>query len=187
MPTPTKPVRVLRTEGRSHRTKAELEAREQAEKSVQSGRKISEQRAVRENPVAHKVFLKVRAMMDDIDRNDKLHEAVINRYCLITAECEDAVQDRALIERRCQHLEDALDRGEIDAGEYYRAHQRAVDQKNAVDRALQTKRRMLLDIEKECLMTVAAALRAIPKKAEDDAADDPMSRMLAERMAARGG
>lgn len=182
MPTPTKPVRVLREEGRSHRTKAELEAREQAEKSVQSGKKIAEQKAVKANPVAHKVFLKVRAMMDDIGRNDKLHEAIINRYCLITAECEDIDRDRALIEGRCQRLNAALDAGEIDALEYMRAHQKAVDQKQAVDRALQAKRKMLLDIEKECLMTVAAALRAIPKKAEEETGDDPMSRMLAARM-----
>lgn len=185
MPTPPKPVRVLRDEGRSHRTKAELEAREAAEESTRTHKKIAEQPAVRENQAAHKLFLKVRAMMDDIGRNDKLHEQVINRYCLITAECEDIVRDRALIERRCGHLEDALKKGEIDMDEYIRAHQKAVDQKNALDRALQAKRKMLLDIEKECLMTVAAALRAIPKKAEDETGDDPMSRMLAARAAAR--
>ena len=185
MPTPPKPVRVLRSEGKSHRTKAELEAREAAEESTRSGRKMSEQKAVRENPVAHRVYLKVRRMLEDIERDDKLHEAIVNRYCLITAECEDAQKDRALIERRCQHLEEALEAGEITAEEYIRAHQKAVDQKNAVDRALQVKRKMLLDIEKECLMTIAAALRAIPKEPKDELADDPMSRMLAARMEAR--
>ena len=44
---------------------------------------------------------------------------------------------------------------------------------------------MLLDIEKECLMTVAAALRAIPKRTEEESADDPMSRMLEARLKRR--
>lgn len=181
MPTPPKPVSVLRGEKKSHRTKRELAAREAAEESTRSGKKIAESAAVKENPIAHRVFLKVKKMLADIERDDKLHEAVINRYCLITAECEDVVRDRERIARRCDHLEAALEDGTIDMDEYIRAHQKAVDQKNAIDRALQTKRKMLLDIEKECLMTIASALRAIPKEPMDDFADDPMSRMLAGR------
>ena len=35
------------------------------------------------------------------------------------------------------------------------------------DSAIQSKRKMLLDIEKENIMTIAAALRSIPKKSGD--------------------
>jgi hypothetical protein len=36
----------------------------------------------------------------------------------------------------------------------------------SIDKMVQTKRKMLLDIEKENIMTIAAALRSIPKKEE---------------------
>lgn len=183
MPTPTKPVAVLEQEGRSHRTKKELEARRKAEDGLKSGSKISELPEVRSNPAAHRVFRAVKKMLKQIDRDDKLHEAIVNRYCIITAECEDIVHDRALIEQRCLHLESALEHNEMEIEAYIRAHQKAVDQKNAIDRALQTKRKMLLDIEKECLMTIAAALRAIPKDPPEEKSmkNDPMALMLARR------
>ena len=38
---------------------------------------------------------------------------------------------------------------------------------NACDKLLQQKRKMLLDIEKENIMTIASALRSVPKKAEN--------------------
>jgi hypothetical protein len=41
------------------------------------------------------------------------------------------------------------------------------------DRQVQAKRKMLLDIEKENIMTIAAALRSIPKKT-----DKPKSKLL---------
>ena len=50
---------------------------------------------------------------------------------------------------------------------------------------LMRKRKMMMDIERENVMTVASSLRSIPKKATDDPMDDPMSRMLAERMRSR--
>ena len=41
-------------------------------------------------------------------------------------------------------------------------------QKNLIslDKQVQTKRKMLLDIEKENIMTIASALRSVPKKTE---------------------
>ena len=37
---------------------------------------------------------------------------------------------------------------------------------NNIDKIIQSKRKMLLDIEKENIMTIAAALRSIPKNEE---------------------
>ena len=51
----------------------------------------------------------------------------------------------------------------------------------ALDKRIQDKRKMLLDIEKENIMTVAAQLRSIPKKVEDDDEADPMARLFEGR------
>ena len=45
-----------------------------------------------------------------------------------------------------------------------------------LDRQVQGKRKMLLEIEKENIMTIASALRNIPKKAEEE--EDPLLRVL---------
>ena len=44
MPTPTKPVNVIRMEGKSHRTKRELKSRENAEKRLLTGEKLKERK-----------------------------------------------------------------------------------------------------------------------------------------------
>ena len=49
------------------------------------------------------------------------------------------------------------------------------------DKQIQAKRKMLLDIEKENVMTIAAALRSIPKKEKDEEEDDPMTALLKKR------
>ena len=46
----------------------------------------------------------------------------------------------------------------------------------SIDKQIQTKRKMLLDIEKENVMTIASALRSIPKKVEDK--DNPLLKVL---------
>lgn len=54
MPTPTKPVNVIRMEGKSHRTKRELRSRENAEKKLLTGEKLKERNEVKSDSVAHK-------------------------------------------------------------------------------------------------------------------------------------
>ena len=70
-------------------------------------------------------------------------------------------------ERKRQLFSDQLDEltenTELEAADRYKYQ--AQMQKNilSVDKQLQTKRRMMLDIEKECAMTISAAMRSIPK------------------------
>ena len=47
MPTPTKPFSVLKSEGKSHRSKAELKVREQGEKALQTSQKIKPKKEVK--------------------------------------------------------------------------------------------------------------------------------------------
>ena len=87
MPTPTKPFAVLKNEGKSHRTKKELKLREQGEKALSTGTKLKERQEVRKNKIAHKEFKRINELLSYIEKNDAIYEAVINRYCLIYAEC----------------------------------------------------------------------------------------------------
>lgn len=53
MPTPLKLFEVIATEGKSHRTKAELEQRKKEEQALLTGKKISARSEVRANLVAY--------------------------------------------------------------------------------------------------------------------------------------
>ena len=141
MSRPSKATAVLGEEKRSHRTKAELR-----------------QRAAAEN--AHKEWQRIRGLLEAAGKNEALYEATINRYCMLHAECLDFERKRQLFS---DQLDELTENTELEATDRYKYQ--AQMQKNilAVDKQLQTKRRMMLDIEKECAMTISAAMRSIPK------------------------
>ena len=177
MPTPTKPFKVLTSEKKSHRTKAELKMREEGEKSLSTDIELKERKEVRQNKIAHKEFKRVQKILKNIDKNDAIYEAVINRYCLLQAECFEFEGKREKFYQDMSKLEEEYDEEEISLSEYYNLINDM--QKNIVslDKQIQAKRKMLLDIEKENVMTIASALRCIPKK-EDKDADNPLLKVL---------
>lgn len=173
MPTPPKPFTVLVNEKKSHRTKAELKQREQGEKALATGTALKERPEVKNNPIAHKEFLRLNKLLKGIEKNDAIYEAIINRYCILQAECFDLENKREKIYNQAQKFELMLDKLGDDAdfdqlrlvvNDIAKIYGTMV----ALDKQVQTKRKMLLDIEKENIMTIAAALRSIPKKAEKD-------------------
>lgn len=170
MPTPTKPFSVLTAENKSHRTKAELRLREQGEKSLNSKTKMKERAEVKNNPIAHKEFSRINKLLKNIDKNDALYENVINRYALLIAECSEFEQKRERFYHDMEKLDNdyATSDGDMSLNEYYSLINNM--QKNIVDldKQIQAKRKMMLDIEKENIMTIASALRSIPKKVEKD-------------------
>ena len=161
MARPSKSADVLSEEGRSHRTKAEIEQRRQAEKAVLTGRKIHEFDRIKADPLAHKEFLRVQKLLQAVGKDDALYEAIVNRYCLIVGEIALFEVQRERAAALIDQLED--DRDEVDKNEYYKLITAARKQLLDVDRQIQAKRKMLFDIEKENAMTVASALRSIPK------------------------
>ena len=158
---PAKSAAVLAEEGKSHRTKAEMKARESAEKAILTGRKIREFQAVKNDPVAHKEFNRVKGLLQAVGKDDALYEAIVNRYAQIVGECAFFEAQRASAARTIDHLEN--DKDEFEPDDYYKMITGARKQLLEVDRQIQAKRKMLFDIEKENAMTVAAALRSIPK------------------------
>lgn len=181
MPTPAKPYAVLVTEGKSHRTKAELRQRKKGEEALSTGTALKERPEVKANPVAHKEFLRINKLLKNIGKNDAIYEPVINRYCMIQTECLDLEAKREKIYDQAQKLERMLEDlgGDVefndlravisDLGKIYGSML-------AIDKQVQTKRKMLLEIEKENIMTIAAALRSIPKKVEEG--EDPLLKVL---------
>lgn len=169
MARPSKSVAVLQGERRSHRTKEELQRRSEAEQELMTGKKLSERREVKENPVAHREFQRVNRLLTTIGKNDALYEPIINRYCMLQAECADFENKRELF---CTNLEGLMDEEKIEPAARYRIQAQMQKAILDVDKQIQTKRRMMFDIEKECAMTISAAARSIPKK--PDAKENPL-------------
>lgn len=186
MPRPSKPFKVITNEKKSHRTKAELKIREEGEKSLSTDTKIKERQEVKSNKIAHKEFKRIEKLLENIDKNDAIYEAVINRYCLLQAECYDLEERREEfhnlifeLKAEAQAITENLDNDSevMDFKlEYAKSIAKMMGSMLAIDKQLQTKRKMLLDIEKENVMTIASALRSIPKKEEKD--DNPLLKVL---------
>ncbi len=157
MARPSKPVQVLEAEGKSHRTKAELEFRREQEAGLLTGKPMESEPAVKADKEAHTEFCRVRLLMEKIGRNDALYQNVINRYAKLQAEVLE-------LEELRRHMLDAC----------------PIDMKDlsAVESMLLQKRKSLFDIEKENCMTVAASLRAVPKTPPKDDDEDPLRSML---------
>lgn len=188
MPTPPKPYTVLKSEGKSHRTKKELELREKGEKSLTSGVALKERPKTKNNVMAHKEFLRINRLLSGIEKNDALYEPIINRYCMLQAECEELEAEKdyffQLIKELKQDcntiMEDIID-AEMRADyllDFTKSITTLTTKMLSIDKTIQSKRKMLLDIEKECVMTVASALRSIPKKVEEE--ENPLLKALAD-------
>lgn len=174
MPTPAKPYAVIRSEKKSHRTKAEMSARKRGEDSLKTSETLKERKKVKENKNAHKEFRRLEKLLKNIDKNDAIYEAVINRYCILQAECMEVEERRSVYEDLIREIRTALpelskedkEKYIMELAEISTSLARISAQISACDKILGTKRKMLLDIEKENIMTIAAALRSIPKNVE---------------------
>lgn len=201
---PAKTYEVLMGEGKSHRTKRELEARKNAEKSLLTGEKMRESAAVRADKAAHGHWLRVKKLMAAIGRDDAIHENGINRYCLMLSECEALLAEKARLNAERDELRGMIetlrraeragkaDDGRMNGGEggaqcakYEARCETLLLAAMKIEAALEKKRAMLLSIEKENLLTVAAGLRAVPKKPPEEQADS-MAALLGMRPARRG-
>ena len=168
MPTPPKPTNVILLEGKSHRTKKELAERKRAEAQLLTGKVLKEAAEVKENEKAHKEFQRIRKLLKSIEKDDDLYGATINRYCLLMAECSDFQDKRETMYRQMQDLQESKEEFERneDLKTYYMLQSTMQKNMIALDRQVQTKRKMLLDIEKENIMTIASSLRSVPKKTD---------------------
>lgn len=181
MPTPPKPVSVLRAEKKSHRTKAELAKRQAGEDGLLTGKKLKEDALVKQNPHAHKEFIRMKALLKGIDKADDLYGATINRYCMLRAEELELLAKLQRLKQQINVIYDRLDDYEGDDFRDVAASLASLEKTYAsLERIVNTKRKMQSDIEKENVMTIASALRSIPKKVDEDA--DPLKEILNGRI-----
>ncbi len=171
---PTKPLALVK----GHRTKAEKEVRQKAENSLISGITFKEWPDVKNNLTAHKEFLRLKKVLKSINKDDALHENIINRYCLLHSECEEFKKLKHQCNDELAELHEARADGDIEFADYMDKKEKIHSRFLALDKKIMDKRKMMLDIEKENIMTIQSALRSIPKKAEDEEAEDPMAKIL---------
>ena len=147
--------------------------------SIKCRSSIKEAAEVKENEKAHKEFQRIRKLLKSIEKDDDLYGATINRYCLLMAECSDFQDKREMMYRQMQDLQESKEKFERneDLTTYYMLQSTMQKNMIALDRQVQTKRKMLLDIEKENIMTIASSLRSVPKKT--DKKKNPLMEALA--------
>ncbi len=161
-----KPYLVLIDEKKSHRTKEELKQRKHAEEQLFTGKTLKEWPEIKQNDVAHKEFSRIKKLLKAIGKDDDIFAGAINRYCLLTAECKDFEVKREAAWQRIRTLEErqeAFEKNE-ELAVYFKTIAMLEKHLIDIDKQVQTKRKMMFDIEKENLMTVAAAMRSIPKR-----------------------
>jgi phage terminase small subunit len=151
----SKPVQLIKLEGKSHRTKKELEHREQVEKSLYSGFSFKESPAVKSDPFAHKEFLRLKKLYKKIEYVEGLDEGIINRYCLIVSEVETL---QNLI-RKTDDVEAVI----------------------SLDKQINKKRDMLLKLEDRLFLNPTARIRAIPKTPPEKEKKSAMGEFLKRR------
>ena len=162
-----------------HRTKAEIKIRKKGEESVLSKVKIKEAAETKKNPIAHKEFKRIVTLLKNIQKDDDLYSGPINRYCMLKAECIEFIEkrerfyenlNRLTIEYESQQYEE-----QMSMTEYHNLQCKMQNQILSLDKQVQNKRKMMLDIEKENLMTIASAIRSIPKTpVKEDDKDDSL-------------
>jgi septal ring factor EnvC (AmiA/AmiB activator) len=181
---PPKAHGVIQIEGKSHRTKAELEQRRKGETALATGASIKMTPEVARSPAAAKEFRRLKKLYKTIGQDEALIEGIVNRHCQLHAECAE-------LEARMAELGEALAalrerRGEMEPKEHIELLGQLNARMDSADRLLMGKRKMLNDIARESLMTPAAILRGVPRKPPRDAAESPMEQFLNRRRGAGG-
>jgi len=160
---PSKPLALV--EG--HRTNDELKTRRDAEKALITGTQIKMKFTAKENPSAAKEFKRITNLLSKIGKNDDLYGEIINIYCILVSECKTIIETKERFEKTLDDFEDKADDEGIEFSEKIRMRIKLQDQILSCDKQLMAKRKMILDISKENVMTVQSALRSIPKKPEE--------------------
>lgn len=161
----TKPISMVK----GHRVKAEKEARAEAEEDLLTGCQWEEYTETRDNAIAHKFFKRLSFLFGKIEKNDAMSEQIINRYCMIQAECYDFEHKREVFS---DNLDALIANDEMEDKTKFSLEAKMQQSILNVDKQLMAKRNMLLNIEKETLMTLKAQLSSIPKKKEEKPAQN---------------
>ena len=180
---PTKPLALVK----GHRTKAEKAVREKAERGLITGFSLKEWPDVKADESAHKEFLRLKKVLKTIDKDDDLHGGVINRYCLLHSECKRFEILKQSCNDGLKEIYEAQQEGKIEFLDYLDKKEKIHGRFLTLDKKIMEKRKMMLDIEKENIMTIQSALRSIPKRPDDKKNNSPMAAFLGRKKAGMDG
>ncbi|HOR12295.1 MAG TPA: P27 family phage terminase small subunit [Clostridia bacterium] len=155
---PAKPIALHLQEGKKHLTKAEIEARKKAEAAASSGIKnFRADEKVMADPVALKVFKKLKKLYKTVEYVEAMDEAVINRYCIMTSEIDALEKSIARMTAETHECESASDRVVL-----YKTIA-------STQGALLRLRDMLLKVEDRMFLNPAARAKNVPRAEKSDA------------------
>lgn len=162
---PAKSAKIIAIENKTHKAKAELAARAAAEVGTLSGSAMVERQDVREDPAAHKEFIRLRKLFRAIEKDDELYSQAINDYCMLHSECLAVSVKIARVEHDLDILEQHQDEMKFD--DYLKMRNSLYDKELKLSAELDKKRDKKRAIEDKNLMNIQSALRSIPKKQDD--------------------
>lgn len=163
---PSKPVQLIKSEGKSHRTKKELAHREKAEKSLYTGTNFRESPAVKSDPIAHKEFLRLRKLYKQIEYVDGLDEQIINRYCMLISQEQALAKMMERMRQDIELVEEVEDRMII--------YQSIA---GVTDKAMKT-REMLLKLEDRLFLNPTTRIKSIPKNPPEEKKESAMAQFM---------
>lgn len=181
---PTKPLALVK----GHRTKSEIEVRKKSEQELLTGSSLKEWAEVKADPIAHKEFSRTKKLLKSIKHDDDLYGFVINTQCKLKAEEFRMLENKQMFEQNLERLQDEYDPNDKDGMSFSEFAKLTVSIQGQIlkcDDAIMKKRKLMLDISKENIMTIQSALRSIPKK-ETEKPNSAMSAFLAKRQAGNG-
>ena len=161
----------------SKKSKAEIEQRKKGEESLLSKVKMREFPETKANPKADLEYKRISKLMKKIEKDDDLFSSVINRYCMLKAECDEIIERRETIYGTIQQLQEKWNSGtsELTEEAYFNLQAKFTAQYISMDKSLGPKRKEMFSIEKENLMTIAGSIRCVPKQViKDDDTDDDL-------------
>ncbi|WP_158738636.1 P27 family phage terminase small subunit [Alteribacillus sp. YIM 98480] len=163
----SKPTQLIKLEGnKDRRTKAELEHREKAEKALYTGTTFREDPVTKEDPVAHKEFLRLRKLYKKIEFVDGLDQATINRYCQLKSQ-EHMLHDLYVgIKEHMETMPNIQKKMTM-----YDELKEVLSKQNQV-------RDKLLKLEDRLFLNPVARMRSIPKQPEEKKEKSPMANFL---------
>ena len=138
---------------KGHRTKAELDYRNKNELAVLSGCEIRELEDTAADPVAHIEFLRVAGYYVGMNKADAAYELAVNRYAQMRSR-EEVLKQRIKEEEGNYEVTDKL-------------YQK-----------LDVLQDRMFKMERDLLMTPAAALRAIPKVPPKETPEETLKDIL---------
>lgn len=151
---PSMPMALILSEKKGHYTKAEIETRSNAEKTLYTGVKFREQQQVKDCPAAHAEFLRLKRLYSKIPYVDALDEQIINRYCLEIATIYDLQSRKERLMKDLEMAEKVEER---------------IPLYDMIDKTLASMDRCkarLFKYEDRLYLNPAGRMRAIPKKPE---------------------